>query len=56
MGTESSFKINPALFTKGRGGMVSDRAMVASFKIMDSFMRVNGERTGLMVKAVSDIL
>ena len=30
--------------------------MVALFKIMDSFTRVNGVRTGLMVKAASDTL
>jgi hypothetical protein len=30
--------------------------MVASFKIMDSFMRVNGVRICLMAMAVSDTL
>ena len=56
MAMESSFRINQARSTRERGWTVSDLGMVAWFKIMDSFMRVNGVRTGLMVKAVSDTL
>jgi hypothetical protein len=52
----SSFRITRVRSTRARGGTVSGQGMVASFKIMDSFMRVDGKRIGLMVMGVSDTL